>query len=214
MLAADADGNSAVGVSVLASLYNPQNSLVGEFEGETGGDGWLVVSFELGEEGLYRVVVQAQDVGLGLGAGEATVLVCSTCPRDGQTATTTETLTTTATNYSTSTTTATATITYITSETTTQVREKTIVSGVTSRITLIVTVTGTMGERSVTETITQVVTVFSERTLTAVGGLVTTTATVGGIGDGLLLSGLAAVAISLLLLSAVVYGVMVAGGRR
>ncbi|MEM3081792.1 MAG: hypothetical protein QXH35_08920 [Nitrososphaerota archaeon] len=86
-MAADADGNSAVGVSVLASLYNPQNSLVGEFEGETGGDGWLVVSFGLGEEGLYRVVVQAQDVLLGFENGEATVLACSTCPRDGQTAT-------------------------------------------------------------------------------------------------------------------------------
>lgn len=147
VLAVDADGRPAAGVAVIAFLHGPQDSLVGEFEGETGHDGWLVVSFELGEDGLYRVVVQAQDETLGLKNGEATVLVCSSCPVDGQTATATltatETLTTTATIMST--TTFTATVTYVTSTNITLVREKTIVSEVFSTTTLITTLTTTMG---------------------------------------------------------------------
>lgn len=93
VLAVDADGRPSPNLQLLASVYDPENALLSEVEGETGDDGWFVFSAVVEREGVYSVVVNAVDPSYP--SSEAFVLVCSTCPRGGGVVTVTTAVTAT-----------------------------------------------------------------------------------------------------------------------
>lgn len=232
VFAVDESMSGVGGVNLLATVYNPGGDVVAEFEGSTDGDGWFVFSVYLEDEGVYRVVAEADDPAFGV--AETVVLVCSTCPRQVETVTVTNTATTTVANTTfthvvrstlTSTLDRTTTLTYLytttvaTSLTTTatesltttlvqtRVVETTVVRSMLSTVTQVFTsvVNGL--------TVTQVVTsVFTARETVVNTATSTYTVVVSSLDDSLFPLALIAV-VFLVLFSVVVYAVR-SGGRR
>ncbi|MCS6769342.1 MAG: MG2 domain-containing protein [Candidatus Caldarchaeum sp.] len=93
VLALDADSSPAAELNVYVTVYKPDDEVLTELEGTTDSAGWFIFSVLLENEGVYRLVVEADESAFG--TAETLVLVCSGCPRYVETTTITNTITTT-----------------------------------------------------------------------------------------------------------------------